>query len=365
MALPSYLILEDLLPRSAAIALAERARGERHWKLHEEWFFSQNDVAWVRREFGRSPVGEMTPEITALWTAGVGLVESQMNAVIGGHYTVIGHKMVADQVVGIHNDSPDLDRGRIENYRLIYYVDDEYSDDKGGYLLLFSGGDGAEITDAVRPLFNSAVLMHLSDSSYHAVSRIQRGVRYSLVVSYWGYPLLFEAPREAGRVRRCIKRIIELGLEEVGHSGTTFAYHLFHTFRLLHGWKQDIDVCLAGLMHSLLGRELSGVRESGIARSELKGLVGERAFHLIEHLEVGSGLAPGPRVSAEVSNALFVLELANLLEQSQSRAELAEVESRLARFERAPSELRTRVTADIARAREALTTTPGKSLMRV
>lgn len=363
MSAQNYLILENLLPNTASTALAVLAHDEKRWKLHEESFFSQNDVSWVRREFGRPPLGVATPEIAALLRTGAELIESEMNAVIGTHHTVVGHKMVVNQMVGIHNDSPELDRGRTENFRLIYYVDNNYSDDKGGHLLLFGSNNATDIIDAVRPLFNSAVVMQLSDKSYHAVSRVRSGVRYSLVVSYWGYPLLFTAPGESERVRRCLRRIIELGLEDVGHSGSTFADHLFHTFRLLHGWGLDIDVCLAGLMHSLLGRKPTKVASSRLERSELQDLVGGKALDLVELLEKQSGLVPTPTLSAEMVVGLQVVELANLLEQSQTLADVEEVAEHVSRISVA-SDLRSRICADIRKVRTALVPEGIKSTTR-
>src|SRR5262245_45536040 len=107
-------IFDDVLTQTAAKRLKLIADGEDRRKLHEESFFSQYDFAWVRRTFGRLPVGEPSPEMIALRDAGRELIEKHFRAIVGRHYTIVGHKMVPGQLVGIHNDSPDGDRGRIE-----------------------------------------------------------------------------------------------------------------------------------------------------------------------------------------------------------------------------------------------------------
>lgn len=317
-----YLIIDDLISIESAKKLACLAETEDRWKLHEEWFFSQNEYYWVRREFGRPPVGDLSLPIKELLYQGKKLFENQFNSVIGKHFTVVGHQMVPGQMVGIHNDSPDLDRGRIENFRLVYYLDRDFSDNKGGHLIIFGSRNISDVLDALRPIFNSAILMQLSDSSFHAINKVKRGKRYSIVVSYWGYPILFQSFADQIKVRNLLKYIIDSGLEEISHSKTTFAYHLYHTFKILYGWGQDIDICLAGLGHSLLGRISSGVSYSKIVSKELHKIVGDRAFTIIQILSVQSGFCSNENDLSWESKAAYIVELANLIEQSTEEKDL-------------------------------------------
>ncbi|MBS0160843.1 MAG: 2OG-Fe(II) oxygenase [Nitrospira sp.] len=320
-----YLILDDVVDEASAEHLALLAETEDRWKLHEEWFFSQNDFTWVRRQFEKSPIGELLPPTAALVSVGKKLFENQFNSVIGNHFTVIGHKMVPGQIVGIHNDSPEQDRGRMENFRLVFYVDRNFEDSQGGHLILFGSRNNSDVLDAVRPVFNSAVLMQLSDTSFHGVNRIKQGTRYSIVVSYWGYPMLFNSPTDQTRVRALLSRMVDSGLEEVPHSGTTFAYHLYNTFRILHGWKQEVDVCLAGLAHSLLGRRHSGVASASISAEELRRILGERAYSIVQWLSFQDGFGESPGNDSWISNSGYLVELANLFEQAIDDRDLARV----------------------------------------
>jgi hypothetical protein len=351
---PKYLILNDILPERISNDLYAFIESEQNWKLHEEWFFSQYDTAWVRRNFDRPPLGELTESMKRLMCFGSELIEKEFNAVLGANHTVIGHKMTAGQLVGIHNDSPDHDRGRLENYRLIYYFDKSFEDSKGGHLLLFGSETENDVIDAVRPIFNSAVLLELSDASFHAVNKIKQGERLCMVISYWGYPILFSDNLNAGRVRSCLNKIIALGLEGVEHSKTTFSYHLYHTFRILFFWKQDIDVCLAGLTHSLLGREVSNIHVSLLSAEDLFQLVGERAFKLVTAISYQSGFKPVEEVDDRDIHALYLIELANLIEQSESHDDITMIEARAQQIPNLTSDLAFLVNEEIAHKRSVI-----------
>jgi hypothetical protein len=225
----AYVIVDDFLPTTSADGLAIMTASASDWRLHEEEFFSQNDTSFVRREPNGRTSGRLTDDISCLLQAGKSLIEENLDAVIGRHFAVVGHKMLTGQVIRIHNDSPVGDRGRTENYRVLYYIDRNFSDEHGGHLLLFASRDANTLLDAVRPNFNSAVAMELSESSFHAVAPIRAGVRHSLVTSYWGYTLHPFPGSAQARVAAVLRILIEKGYEDVRHSGTTFLYHLYHT----------------------------------------------------------------------------------------------------------------------------------------
>lgn len=152
-----YVIVDDFLPARSAEGLATMMADVSDWRLHEESFFSQNDVAFVRREPSGRRTGHLTSDVLCFLEAGKSVMEESFQAVIGGHFTIVGHKMLPGQVVGIHTDSPVGDRGRTENFRLVYYVDRDFRDENGGHLLLFASSDADTLLDAVRPNYNSAV----------------------------------------------------------------------------------------------------------------------------------------------------------------------------------------------------------------
>jgi hypothetical protein len=72
-----------------------------------------------------------------------------------------------------------------------------------------------------------------------------------------------------------------LGTEEIGHSQRSFFAHLTGTYQLLKDWKNDEEVCQAGLFHSIYGTEFFTVEVVDLAsRDKICALIGERAERL-------------------------------------------------------------------------------------
>ena len=320
--LVEYRAIDELLPLRQADAIRQKVLEETAWKLHKEWFFSQYDCSWVRREFDRPPLGHLTASLQALYQAGARMIEAELNAVPGGCFTIVAHRMVEGQQIGIHNDSPEGGRGRTENCRLLFYVDPSFEDSVGGHLLLFKNRVPGEIEAAFRPHFNSAVLMQLSEASFHAIGRIRTGVRYSVVVSYWAYPVLEKDPLFRERIKKCLHMIIGARLEAARHSGTSFAWHLYNTYALLSHWGAPPEVRLAGLMHSVLGREASGVPPTRISRDDLYACAGAAAGAIVEGY---SRLSPSSGMARQLDWRTQLIQVANALEQAQSPGDLRDV----------------------------------------
>lgn len=349
-----YVIVDDFLPPTSADQLAIMMVSASDWRFHEEDFFSQNDTSFVRREPNGRTTGRLTDDILCLLRSGKLLIEQSFNAVIGSHFTVVGHKMLPGQVIRIHNDSPVGDRGRTENYRVIYYIDHHFSDEHGGHLLLFASRDADTLLDAVRPNFNSAVAMELSESSFHAVAPVRAGVRHSMVASYWGYPI-HPFPKSAqARVAAVLRILIQKGYENVRHSGTTFLYHLYHTGEVLARLEQDEDVCLAGLCHSLMGREGVELGATSIQMAKLQGLVGPNATSLVRRMSLPINFR---KISAGAAHEIVVqgiIEIANELEQAESDQELDELKDSISGARFLPVGLCDLMLREVERSKDAL-----------
>lgn len=349
-----YVIVDDFLPARSAEALATMTADASDWRLHEGSFFSQNDMAFVRREPSGRRTGDLTSDVLSFLKAGKSAMEESFQAIIGGHFTVVGHKMSPGQIVGIHTDSPVGDRGRTENFRLVYYVDREFRDEHGGHLLLFASRDADALLDAVRPNFNSAVLMELSESSFHAVAPIRAGVRHSLVASYWGYPLSPFPASVHGRVSAVIRTLIEKGYEDLGHSGTTFLYHLYNTGEILARLGQEGDVCLAGLCHSLMGRKGVELGAISLGVDELESLVGSRAMSLVRRMSSPVDFRTVPADAAPEVIAQGIVEIANELEQAESEQDLDGLEEGIHGAAVLSEGLRDLMLREVAVSREAI-----------
>jgi len=90
------------------------------------------------------------------------------------------HKLVAGQIIRIHNDY--LDEG--ETHRVLFQLNRGWRDEQGGLLMLFGSESPEDVRRVVRPTHGSAFAFEISPSSFHAVSRIAGGNRFTMVYSF-------------------------------------------------------------------------------------------------------------------------------------------------------------------------------------
>jgi len=94
---------------------------------------------------------------------------------------ITAHKLVPEQRIRIHNDFiPGA-----ETHRLLIQFNRGWRDDNGGLLLFFNSSNPADIHKIFRPAHNSAVGFAISATSYHAVSTLYQGERFTLVYSFY------------------------------------------------------------------------------------------------------------------------------------------------------------------------------------
>jgi Rps23 Pro-64 3,4-dihydroxylase Tpa1-like proline 4-hydroxylase len=93
---------------------------------------------------------------------------------------VTAHKLVPGQTIRVHNDH----RPRGETYRLLVQLNRGWEDEQGGLLLLFGSAAAEDVRRILRPTHRSAIAFAISPRSFHAVSTIKRGQRYTLVYSF-------------------------------------------------------------------------------------------------------------------------------------------------------------------------------------
>lgn len=90
------------------------------------------------------------------------------------------HKLVAGQTIRIHNDY--LDDG--ETHRVLFQLNRGWRDEQGGLLMLFGSDSPEDVRRIVRPTHGSAFAFEISPASFHAVSRIAGGDRFTMVYSF-------------------------------------------------------------------------------------------------------------------------------------------------------------------------------------
>ena len=76
----------------------------------------------------------------------------------------------------------------------------------------------------------------------------------------------------------CTSFLVDLGLEQIGHTEKTYLGHLIAVHRDLKQWGCDEEVCYAGMFHSIYGtQKFQGFTLPLERRAELRDLLGERA----------------------------------------------------------------------------------------
>lgn len=145
------------------------------WSLKRTEFYEQYEFSCL----------DSSSRVAAFLTspAVLSLVRTEMRAVFGREFHadigVVCHKLLSGQRIGIHNDYL---LGE-ETHRLIVQLNRDMSDEDGGFLMLFGSGDASDVRRVLRPRHLSGFAFEISKDSFHAVSEIRSGARYTLIYS--------------------------------------------------------------------------------------------------------------------------------------------------------------------------------------
>jgi Rps23 Pro-64 3,4-dihydroxylase Tpa1-like proline 4-hydroxylase len=93
---------------------------------------------------------------------------------------LVAHKLITGQKIGIHNDFIDDE----ETHRLVIHVNPRWSDENGGYLMLFHSGNVTDVAKVIPPAHNTMFGFEISPRSHHAVSKIYDYTRYTLIYTF-------------------------------------------------------------------------------------------------------------------------------------------------------------------------------------
>jgi Rps23 Pro-64 3,4-dihydroxylase Tpa1-like proline 4-hydroxylase len=94
---------------------------------------------------------------------------------------ITAHKLNRTQKIRIHNDC----RQGGETHRFLIQLNRGWNEANGGLLMLFGGPTVEMLADIISPISRSAFGFEISQASYHAVSQVHHGDRYTLVFSFY------------------------------------------------------------------------------------------------------------------------------------------------------------------------------------
>ena len=146
------------------------------WNLKETALYAQY-------ELGFSKVKDY-PEIRTVSDGAVlarvrDEVSRVFNVPLSRRINISAHKLVPGQYGGIHTDNVPG-----ETHRLVVQLNRGRSDDSGGNLVFLSGSSPQDVETVFKQKTNSAVGFPLGPGSYHAITQVKTGVRFTIIYTF-------------------------------------------------------------------------------------------------------------------------------------------------------------------------------------
>ena len=148
------------------------------WELTEEDFYEQYEFAIVSE--GQTIVSHDLADKTMLGSLRC-LMSEHFRCRFIDRVDVTAHMLVPGQTIRIHNDY--LPGG--ETHRLLLQVNRRWEPSHGGILMFFHGPTPETVDRLIEPRSGSIQAFAISPSSYHAVSTVHSGKRFTVVYSFF------------------------------------------------------------------------------------------------------------------------------------------------------------------------------------
>ena len=173
-----YGLIGGCMEQSLASAMLEWLEDGAPWKLRVADFYEQHEFSFddvvlpdaLAGSFSSHALEELRRHI-----------EERFGVELSTRIDVTAHRLTHGQRIKIHNDFIPGE----ESHRLLIQLNRGWEDSNGGLLVFFNSNDPADVHRILRPLHNTGVVFEISESSLHAVTPIQAGNRYTLVLSFF------------------------------------------------------------------------------------------------------------------------------------------------------------------------------------
>lgn len=325
----SHGVVDDLVPAELYGALLE-ASDVLEWKFGWTSLTNPGFRYWHHEvgHGGKDNTNDVSDAVRAHPTRAFGLYLDWLRTHVVGQDAKVLRFYLNAHTYGSEG-SPHTDTEREGEITAILYLAETWRPEWCGETVLFDDAD--DIERAVLPRPNR--LFVFPSDRLHAprpLSKSFGGLRIVLVVKLApaeiGHDPVLDA---AGPDEPAHLRFLQgIGSSAVQHSGRTLLAHLIGTYRLLRARRADLDVCMAGLYHSVYGT--SHIRCTlPVDRAGVRALIGERAERLawlfsvvlrprcwtMEGDDWPTTFGGMLRVSGQDQRDLRMMELANLDEQ--------------------------------------------------
>jgi hypothetical protein len=251
-----HLILENCYKAEDLLYIEKYISQSISWKLHTENFYEQYEYKMNFKNKEEKIFFSYAYQFKKL-------IEQEFAVSLSDEIEIVAHRLVKDQHIAIHNDSPILGR---ETHRLVVNLNNNYKDTDGGHFYICRERNSESIENILRPISNSGFAFEACKNSFHAVGKVLNNERLSIVYSFWH---IANTPSIKERIKDIIKVANEkhanqisqvdlnflesMGFQNITLVSNNLKEHLIDTYALLRQWGEGELICELGLFHSILG----------------------------------------------------------------------------------------------------------------
>ncbi len=177
-----HAVIQQILSHGDADAVLGWLADGAAWTLRVENFYEQHEFSLLSTDL--PPVAR--PLVHGEFIARVAdhLVETFELRARPSLVDVSAHRLTPGQTIRVHNDFI----GDEETHRVLIQLNAGWSAEQGGLLMLFASEDPASVRNVILPKHGSGFAFEISPRSFHAVSTIKSGERYTLVYTFRADP---------------------------------------------------------------------------------------------------------------------------------------------------------------------------------
>lgn len=164
--------IRDLLPDDVADSLLRTLEELDCWKLRQENFYTHYSIDLSSIDLS----GEWRTICSRSFLYALRTRMSQwFDSEFSEEVCVWAHKLTVGNGIGIHNDNTP------NEFRLVLQLNRGWDAAKGGFSLMLQGPSPYVVERVYPPVSNTAIAFETDRRSYHAVTEVMSGERYSIV----------------------------------------------------------------------------------------------------------------------------------------------------------------------------------------
>lgn len=175
-----HFTVAQVLSKESEQALLDWLESEAPWRLAVMDFYEQYEFDFkdakppesLKPLFSESTLNQLRDKVGLL-----------LGASLKAQIDITAHRLNRTQRIRIHNDA----RPDGETHRFLIQLNRSWNEANGGLLMLFRGPEVEMLDEIIPPTSRSAVGFEISRSSYHAVSQVHQGDRYTIVFSFYAH----------------------------------------------------------------------------------------------------------------------------------------------------------------------------------